>query len=48
MLPLDDPKWQSYTGGYRVPYDASAPLRRLLEQGGSAELWDELWQELHH
>src|SRR5437588_9974665 len=48
MLPLDDPRWQSYAGGYGGPYDASVPLRRLFEQGASAELWDELWQELHH
>jgi hypothetical protein len=48
MLPLDDPRWASYTGGYRVPYDASVPLRRLFEEGGTPELWDELWQELYH
>jgi len=48
MLPLDDPRWQTFTGGYRVPYDASAPLRRLFEQGASPELLDELCQELEH
>jgi hypothetical protein len=48
MLPLDDPRWRSYTGGYRVPYDASLPLRRLFEEGATSELWDELWQELYH
>lgn len=48
MLALDDPRWQSYTGGYRVPYDASAPLRRLFVEGASPELWEELWQQLHH
>jgi hypothetical protein len=48
MLPLDDPRWPSYTGGYRVPYDASVPLRRLFEGGASPDLWEELWQELHH
>lgn len=47
MLPLDDPRWQLYTGGYRVPYDASVPLRRLFEEGASPALWDELWQELY-
>jgi len=45
MMSLDDPKWQSLEGGYRVAYDASEPLRRL-EQG--EDVWDELWQELHH
>jgi hypothetical protein len=48
MLPFDDPRWRSYTGGYRDPYDASAPLRQLLEQGASPSLWSELWQELFH
>ncbi len=48
MLPLDDPRWQSYESGYRLLYDASVPLRQLLEHGASVELWDELWQELHH
>jgi hypothetical protein len=48
MLPLDDPRWQSFKGGYRVPYDASAGLRRLLADGPTEELWDELWNNLHH
>lgn len=32
-------------GGYRIPYDASAPLIQL-EAG--RHVWDELWNELHH
>lgn len=48
MLPLDDPRWQSYLGGYRVPYDASPAIRRLLNDGPSEELWAELFDELHH
>lgn len=48
MLPLDDARWQSYMGGYRVPYDASSALRRLLAGGASDELWEELWSGLHH
>jgi hypothetical protein len=48
MLPLDDPRWQSYKGGYRVPYDASRGLRRLLTDGPCKELWEELWNNLHH
>lgn len=51
MLPLEDPKWSSFEGGYRIPYDASIPLLRL-EKASSAEeinsLYAELWQELHH
>jgi hypothetical protein len=48
MLPLDDPRWQSYKGGYRVPYDASPGLRRLLADGPDEELWEEFWTQLHH
>ena len=45
MLPLDDPRWKTLQGGYRIPYDASVALRRL-EQG--EDVWDELWEDLHH
>ncbi|HUM11200.1 MAG TPA: hypothetical protein VLT82_09655 [Myxococcaceae bacterium] len=45
MLRLDDPRWKTLEGGYRVPYDASVPLGRL-ERG--EDVWKELWQELHH
>lgn len=45
MLPLSDPAWKALNGGYRVPYDASIALARL-EAGD--DVWDELWQELHH
>ncbi|HJT76784.1 MAG TPA: hypothetical protein VJ739_06240 [Gemmataceae bacterium] len=48
MLPLDDPHWQAYKGGYRTPYDASPALRQLLANGPSSEGWHELWNELHH
>ena len=45
MLPLDDPRWKLLAGGYRVAYDASVPLRRF-ERGEN--VWNELWNELHH
>lgn len=45
MLHLDDPKWKSFEGAYRTPYDASAPLKKL-EAG--KDVWSELWDELHH
>src|SRR5258707_118280 len=48
MLPLDDRRWQTYKGGYRVAYDASPGLRRLLANGPDEELWEEFWTELHH
>jgi len=48
MLELDDPKWKTLKGGYRVPYDASIALRRLLTEEDHEPIWDELWNELHH
>lgn len=45
MLPLNDPRWKALHGGYRTPYDASVALARL-ERG--EDVWEELWQELHH
>lgn len=45
MLPLDDPRWKTLHGGYRIPYDASVALRRM-ESGEN--VWDELWENLHH
>lgn len=45
MISLDDDKWKEFSGGYRVPYDASIALRAM--EGGADE-WDELWEELHH
>jgi hypothetical protein len=45
MLPLDDPRWATFKGGYKVLYDASVPLRRMFAEGRSEELLDELWQD---
>lgn len=45
MLSLEDRKWQQLHGGYRVPYDASVALRSMQD---GVDVWDELWQELHH
>ncbi len=48
MLPLDDPRWQTYKGGYRVAYDATEALQQLLADRASDELWGELCGELEH
>jgi hypothetical protein len=48
VLPLNDPRWKDYDGGYGTPYDASIPLAQLLTAGASKSLWEELWNELHH
>lgn len=45
MLSLEDKKWQEISGGYRVPYDASVALRSIQD---GINVWDELWEELHH
>ena len=48
MLPLNDPRWSTYLGGYRVPYDASVDLRRLFLGDPPEPIWEEFWNELHH
>jgi hypothetical protein len=45
-LKLDDARWMTLEGGYRVPYDASHDLR-ALESGDDAAM-SRLWQQLHH
>ncbi|MTW11608.1 hypothetical protein GM658_13465 [Pseudoduganella eburnea] len=45
MLGLDDKKWKELHGGYRIPYDASIALRSMKD---GQDVWDELWNELHH
>jgi hypothetical protein len=45
MLTLDDTKWKTLKGGYRVLYDASVALK-AMESG--SDVWEELWNELHH
>ena len=45
LLSLDDPLWPTLEGGYRMPFDASLPLKAL--QAGE-DAWQELWEELHH
>jgi len=45
MLSLDDPRWETLSGGYRIPYNPTPALRRL-ESG--EDVWDALWEDLHH
>ncbi len=44
-LSLDDARWKDLEGGYRSPYDASTALRSFKD---GVDVWDELWNELHH
>ncbi len=49
MLDLDSEKWSTFDGGYRVPYDASASLRKLeVCETLDETIIQELWNELHH
>lgn len=45
VLSLDDKKWKELHGGYGIPYDASVALRSMKD---GKDVWDELWNELHH
>jgi len=49
MLTLDDPIWDTFKGGYRMPYNAAARLQEL-ERGPDdiKRIWEEFWEELHH
>lgn len=48
LFPLNDPRWATYRGGYRVPYDVVPLIQRLQREGTSDEFWEVAWQELHH
>jgi hypothetical protein len=49
LLPLDDPRWVRYRGGYnRVPVDVVSLIRRLQLEGTSDQFWERVWGDLHH
>lgn len=49
LLPLDDPRWATYRGGYnRTPYDVVPLIRQLHQEGASSRFWELAWAELHH
>lgn len=50
-MDLNSAIWSSLEGGYKQPYDASVPLRKLEVAITTAEVavvYEELWNELHH
>ena len=47
-LDLNDERWTSLLGGYRLPYDPREALRSLERADDIGGAWAELWQELHH
>jgi len=48
MFSFDDERWNHLTGGYKTQFDPRASLRKLENQQGTADAWQELWEELHH
>ncbi|RWC60963.1 hypothetical protein [Mesorhizobium sp.] len=48
MSILDDDRWSSLKGGYKVAYDPRPALRTLALRYDDKTVWDELWNELHH
>ena len=48
MLSLDDPRWSTLEGGYKVVYDPRPALEQLRAGNRKEEAWSELWNELHH
>ena len=49
-MELEDRNWGLLEGGYRIPYDASKPLRKLKGAENAnerQEIFDELWENLH-
>jgi hypothetical protein len=48
MLSYDDSKWKHMAGGYREWYDPTPALRKLESNNDVDEIWQELWNGLHH
>ena len=48
IISLEDVRWANLTGGYRTPLDPRPLLTRLETDSDTTEVWQELWDELHH
>jgi hypothetical protein len=48
MLSLDDNRWESLDGGYRMRFDPRPQLSRLQTNNDTKAAWNDLWEELHH
>lgn len=48
MISLEDARWSSMTGGYKMPFDPRPLLKRLETDSETTQVWHELWEELHH
>ncbi len=50
-MDLDNRIWASLEGGYKIPYNASRPLRKLRDSAQKDQfeiIFSELWDNLHH
>lgn len=48
-LPLDDPRWETFEGGYKhTRFDCVSLIRHLQQHGTDAAFWDIAWEDLHH
>jgi hypothetical protein len=50
-MDLDNRIWATLNGGYKIPYNASRPLKKLRDATRQEDLEDiftELWDNLHH
>ena len=48
MISLEDARWLNMNGGYRTTLDPRPLLKRLETDNDTSEVWQELWEELHH
>jgi hypothetical protein len=49
LLPLDDPRWKTYRGGYnRETFDSISLIRELQRSGFTESFWEKVWEDLHH
>jgi hypothetical protein len=49
LLPLSDPRWTNYRGGYNRAVLDVVPFLMKLQSGAAEEHdWDILWDDLHH
>jgi hypothetical protein len=48
MLSLDDNRWNSLAGGYRMKCDPRPLLAELESEQNRETAWHELWEELNH
>jgi hypothetical protein len=50
-MDLDNKIWATLNGGYKIPYNASRPLKKLRDTTRQEDLevvFTELWDNLHH